>query len=390
MEINVMVGTRRVLRGTLTIAAAALGVWALPLGTGCSSSGPPQAVEETGSVSAAVSSVGPDGATYSLPSGTNLVIAHTDGTFITCRSFVGSSATETFSIPSGTYSLGLSTTCALEGGGGDAGTTAVPFTLNRSGDGGASTVSALLQNPVQTVTITAGGTTPVVFNFNIQSLGTVTFGTGSTTVGIATSPDASIAPPTSGAVAGSFGPTSYTDSSGGAKSGLTSLFATPATVQYNLTMQSLSAFTANFDDQICATFVASIGTAPGTPIAYQALLSGELSGGAGTICFADANSSYAQNTVAISVSRAGAAKTVPLQTALSNGADAGTPGATFLLTLNAPTATVYNGSTAALGQFSSPVTFPGAFTAVSISSVDGSQRYGFVNGAATFSLSLSP
>jgi hypothetical protein len=381
----------------LAFVAVSLGVGALPLGAACSSSTNESAPEDTGSVSAAVSTVGPDGAIYSLPSGANLLIARPDnGSVVACRSFLGSGSTVTFSFPAGTYQLALSTTCPASitraDAGPDGGMGGIPFTLNRSADGGASTVAAVLQNPVQLVTVTAGGTTPVVFTFSIQSLGTLTFGTGSASVGIATNPGVSAAPPTTGTIAQSFGPTQYTDTSMGTMPALTALFAMPLTAQYNIMLRSLSPFTADFQDQICATFVASITTAAGTPTTMQALLAGELDGGTGTICFADANATaVGSNMVYIFINRFGPANTPTFQTALSNGADSGAASASFLMGLSAPTGLVYNGSTAALGQFSSPVTLSNATTFVSITS-PGGQKYGQLNptSSASFSISLSP
>jgi len=374
----------------LGFAAAALGLSTLPLVACGSTHGESQTLDDTGSVSAAVSTTGPDGVTYSLPSGTNFVITRPGGALLACRSFIGNATTATFSFPAGTYNIGLSSTCQIPDAGSDAGSAGVPFTLNRSGDGGASTVSAVLLNPAQTVILTAGGMTPVVFNFTIQGLGTLTFGNGSANVGIATNPSTSVGSPTSGKVAGSFGPTSYTDLSSGAMPALTTLLSSAGTAQYNLVLSSLSPFTANFQDEICATFVASITTGAGTPAALQSLFAGELNGGSGTICFANANSSYAQNTVAIIIDRAGLANTPAFKTALFNGADAGTLSADFQLIMNAMTAPVYDGYSAYLGQFSSPVTLSNTFMSVGISNGTGSQSYGYVKGAVTVSLSLAP
>jgi hypothetical protein len=268
--------------------------------------------------------------------------------------------------------------------------------LERSGDGGASSVSAILQNPVQTVTIVPGATTPIAFDFVLQNLGSVTFGTGSASVVIGTSSAASSAPPTTGAIAGSFGPTNYQDYSGGTMPALTSLLSTPVTAQYNLALQSLSPFTPDFYDEVCATFVPSFTTAAGTPVAIQDLFTGELNSGAtGTICFADPNASLAGiagNTVAIYVSRSGPALTPTFQTALSNGADAGVPSAGFFFVLTAPTDPVYNGSTANFGPFSSPVTLTSNDTFVEFTP-DPVQNpvYGFLSSASiTLTLSLSP
>jgi hypothetical protein len=381
----------------LAFVAAALGFSALPFSTACSSSGSgaspvTEETASTGEISAALFAVGPDGATYTLPAYTDFVITRVGSAFGTCRSYLGSNATQTqtLSFPAGTYTVGLSSSCTLPDAGGDGGATGVPFTLNRAGDGGASTVSAVLQNPVQTVTIASGGTTPIVFNFAIQGLGTLSFGNGSANVGIATSPSVTASPPTSGVFAGSFGPTAYADSSSGTMPALTSLFATPGTAPFNLTLKSLSAFTANLDDSICATFTAQITTGAGTPTALQALLAGELSGAQGTVCFADASSSYAQNMVAITINKMGPVSTPTFQTALANTTDGGVPSAGFLLILNAPTALVYNGSTAAFGQFSAPVTLSNTYMSVQILNGVEQQRYGFLTGNSTFSLTLSP
>src|SRR5687767_90816 len=83
---------------------AALGSSALSFG--CNDAEPPaESVEETGSISAAITTLGPDGATYAMPSGTSLrVIASSWEAWFPLD---GAGTSFTQSLPAGDYTLEL-------------------------------------------------------------------------------------------------------------------------------------------------------------------------------------------------------------------------------------------------------------------------------------------
>jgi hypothetical protein len=365
-----------------THAKAALVALLAAPAVACSSTPSAPADPSVGTVQAAVSTVGPDGATYSLPPSSWLFFQNpANPGFGECRQVnATTSATQTFSLPAGSYNFFLGASCS----GADAGTN-IPFTLTRSGDGGATYVSATLVNPEQSVGVMPGGTTSVAFRFIIQNLGPITMGTGSAVVSITADAGGTVAP-TSGSVATtSWGPTSYT-SYAGTPAALNVLMSSQSTAQVQINMASLSPFKANLNDEACATFTPTV-TAMSASAGYTAFFQ-ELAGASlvGQICFEDPNdSTNVARQVNITVQRSGTPLTTAMQSAL---------GATssdsfyFIISAQSPTQ-LYDGSTLFLDQFAAPVTLGGLSNSAAMISGAGGQL-ATINGSVAAVLTLSP
>jgi hypothetical protein len=354
---------------TLTLVAAV----PCAAGFGCSASEQspsPSPGEQTGTLSAALTAVGPDGATYSLPLSTNLMIytAPTDGgvsTFMAQLGLSGGGATQSFSVGSGSYTATL-----FSNYGGlppDAGT---PWTLTRNGDGGATSVQAVLTDPQPyTFTINAGQITNVTFHFTVLGLGSLTFSTGTLTTGVqvvsgTTTPghivvtgNALMYPPGSGQL-------NLTP----AVNSLLTYTGNPS-VSYaeNLTITgpfvpNVDAVCAPVSGTVTATGSADAG-ATGTDLADLFI---ESSNGTGTVCLSDANNGNA-GMVSVSLVRIGGATTAPFSNALngSGAPDGGGVQEDFQFTTGLiPPTPLYNGTTAtfptttATNGFVSDIIFP--------------------------------
>jgi hypothetical protein len=288
--------------------------------------------EVLGKVEAALSAVGSDGATYSIPTTAALVVQGPAG--VSC-SPITSTATETLSFPVGSYAVYLSANgCtssvpaaggATDGGGAaDAGATdagaSVPFTLDRSGDdGGTSTVSALLVNPVQTVSVAAGGTSSLVFHFTLEQLGTLTMTTGNVNVSLATDASVASSTPTQGTVLTPFTSTSISS----ADQSLVSLLAvTGASGSVDLSIEELSAFTPNAEGQACATFTPVYSTSINTAAFTDLFEELGAPGAVGVLCFNDATASSDPTGITITVQRTGVPVTAAFESALASDSGA--------------------------------------------------------------------
>jgi hypothetical protein len=340
---------------------------------------------EIGTVEAAISAVGPDGATYSIPSGAYLVFQGISNGF-TCRN-LASTATQTFSLPVDTYQVAVSPTCsgsALTPVDAAAG---IPYTLTRAADAGATSVTALLQNPLQTVNVTAGSAVSLVFQFTIEQLGSITMSTGAVTVAISTGASA-VAAPSKAIVAGSFGPTTFTPGTN-AVAGVTALLNPASTSTFTLTLGSLSAFAPTTADEACATFAPTItqsGASAGDTALFQELTA---PGTTGQICFFDPNSGAPANQVVISFFRIGAATTTAFQSALAG--DGGAPSSAYFYAYLAGTTPtgIYNGTTVAVSQLASPTTLANSLVQLQVLT-PSAYGIGVVNGNSTITLQLSP
>jgi len=147
---------------------AALGA---PLTTGCNAEEPPaEAAAETGSISAAISTVGPDGATYSFPTSTYLIV--TAPTWTHWFPIDGSGTTFFQNLPPGDYTLQLNFPSGEP-------------SLVRT-DGTITSEVAAVWTDAQPVAvhIDAGVTTPVVLHFDVAGLGDITFVDGTLQVEI--------------------------------------------------------------------------------------------------------------------------------------------------------------------------------------------------------------
>jgi hypothetical protein len=155
-----MVHTRSFLLALLASVAAPLAT------TACSNqTGDEQGIEVTGTVSAALSTTGSDGATYQFPPNSYLIVKST----ATWDYFLidDASAIFTQSLPVGTYEIGL----YFDGN-------ASP-TLLRTEGSETTTVSADWTDPDPlSFEILQDTTTPIVLHFHVEGLGDLTFDTG--------------------------------------------------------------------------------------------------------------------------------------------------------------------------------------------------------------------
>ena len=348
-----------------------------------------------GTVEMAISTTGPDGATYSLSPSTYLALAQ-NGALVTCRQ-LASTPTQTLDLPAGAYqaALSLSQTCAgTVFGPSDAGSSGKSFTLTRTTDGGFTSVPALLQNPTQNLTVAAGGTASLVFSFSIEQLGTVTMGTGATTVSIATGDAGVTVAPTKGTLTEPLVTVSELSGPAGMPA-VDALLSPSCSPNVTVSLGSLSTFVANANDQACATFIPLITASGSVSVGYAALLQ-ELSapGASGTLCFIDPNGQQGYATAIIQFARTGAPVTSQFQAALAGASgDAGATVVTFTGQFGVETATYfYNGSTLTLGSLVTPVAFSAGGSSVGLQTISGSV-IATVDGspaALACTISLSP
>jgi hypothetical protein len=146
------------------MVAISLGVSAPLLLSGCSDASTESPAERTGSVSAAITTVGADGATYSFPVGAYAFLQGPEfGEYFPLSD--GGTALSV-DLPVGTYTLSL---YYASGG----------IQLERTVDGVTSVIDATWTDPAPLVfTIEDGATTPIVLHFGVETLGDVTFDTG--------------------------------------------------------------------------------------------------------------------------------------------------------------------------------------------------------------------
>jgi hypothetical protein len=318
-------------------AAAVAGVCAV---VGCSSGGGSGGTgngsETVGSVEVALSAIGPDGATYSLPQGTGLVIAPVPTGTTTIVGLNATTATQSFTIPPGNYALTLQ-------GGTDAGA----FTLNRTANSGPSTVVALLTDKQpRSVTVATNQTTSVPFHFIVPQIGNVTLSTGT----LATSLQVDGGTADAGHAVFN-GNVPFQTTSPGNNPAVNALF-TPwdsPTIQISMSMALATPFTAAIDVACATGPVTLTAFALGGSATDQnvAAFVSEANGGNAYLCFNDTQSG---GGLSMRVQRQGAPQSAPLQAALG----AGTMFFDFNLYAQAPNA--YDGTTVSLSQFTQPVT----------------------------------
>jgi len=321
------------------LAAGLLAVWASTVGA-CGVAAPD--AQALGVISAALSTVGSDGATYSLPSTARLTLAEKGG-FTTTVPLSGS-ATETLWVPPGVYAATLSQP-------GDAGTL---WTLERAGDGGPTSVSAVLTDTMPvSLTVVASETTPLIFHFTTATLGNVTFGTGGASVGVAL--DAGGFPVQTAKITGTT--TMSVDAVDGGSAALDKAFRFTGTVSVPFTLSlTRSGGWISAADQACAP-VTGTASSTSTNAALAAVFT-EASGGAGSLCFGDANLSGA---FAVHLARTGAPTTSTLKTDLPDGG-------TFEVDVTGYAPDVFNGTTLTVGSLPEPFTPVGVGVAETVSS----------------------
>ena len=284
-------------RFTLLGCLASLSLAAFPFACGAPDTSPSQENARVGTLEAALSAVGPDGATYSLQQGTFLQLINQgayNGVYFNTQQ-----ATQTFSLPAGSWTANLFTPNGTTTG----------WQLNRAADGGTSSVPATYvdTNPYS-FTIAAGQTTGLVFHFNVGGVGPVTFTSGSLATSLQV--DAGTSPAKGGALAGT---ATYYHGNYNGSAAFNSLMSVTTTTTSNFTMSLTltGPFTMN-PDQACAPFSATM-TATSSHAGVQANLN-ELSGGTGQICIGDANQNH---QVQITVNRAGTPNTAALKAVLT-------------------------------------------------------------------------
>jgi hypothetical protein len=292
----------------------------------------------TGAVEAALSTVGPDGAVYSLLPSTELNLT-SGGATQALYFFSSPSGTQTFSVPVGNYTASFA-----------ANLDANAWQLSRTAGGVTTTVIAtLLDAEPYAFTVVPGGTTPLTFHFSIPVVGDVTFSVGNLAVGLQVE---------AGAVAGTsiqWNTTAATNQQTfdpNVAAALKNLLQVPngTMVQATINFTRTGAWTATAD-QVCATGTATVTTPSSTPPGIAANLQ-ELTNSTGTVCVNDPNT---HNYVQINLVRDGSPRTSAFITALSG--DGGVSTDSFKFTVGAigtPPTPLFSGgvlslSTAAAG-----------------------------------------
>jgi hypothetical protein len=312
----------------------------------------------SGAVESAITAVGPDGATYSLPSGTTLTLVSTANPN-TAYSFPvdGAASSEAYSIPAGAYSATLSS---------------VTF-LNRSGDAGPTTaVTATLTDPQPyQVNVFAGQTTDLTFHFSLATGGTITFSTGTVNTDVSVAFDA-------GAANGVGATFQLNLISQGVGSGVGTLSGT-------LTFQVTGPFVPAVGD-VCAPISAPVLTAGSNDAAWF-YVEGASQSGNGSICFAggaDASGTYVDPIGGITVGKWSGAFAVMFADATPSwgsipGAGGFSGSAAYLYQGTLPVG-VFDGASLKLGALSAPASSNGA------SFTENNGSWSQLNGSATLQL----
>jgi hypothetical protein len=355
--------------------AVLLAAFAGPALVACDgSTSPPEAEEGLGRIEVALSAMGPDGATYTLPADATLLLTPTSGALTAAIDsgapstlmFQQGLAKETFSVPAGQY------VATLQGGNAQN-----QFELGRSGDGGAvGTLATLTDDQPYNVTVTVGATTALVFHFSLVLIGDVTFGTGSLVTSIEVSA-ADGGPASSGheLVHLRLGKTT------GGSDPLSTLIGPDVGEDLGVDVEfSVSGpFVAGIDSA-CAP-ITTAGPVPGFGDALLAFFE-EAFGGTGTLCLYDTNGytlplqlaatlSVADkypNAAVLQFTRVGPPQTGAIADAL---ADAGSD--TFAFTdviIGMPQPPLYDGTTASLSTLQNGVAFNVPLAFIQLDSFD--------------------
>lgn len=154
----------RLTLGSMCVAVALLGTSALMMGCEDGASPSEREAESTGTLSAALTTTGSDGATYAFPSGAYLTVS--SPTYSEYIPIDGAGATLSKKLPAGTYTAGL----YYSGG---------STVLDRTVGAVTSSVGASWTNPQPVLfTIVDGQTTALVLHFAVQGLADLTFDVG--------------------------------------------------------------------------------------------------------------------------------------------------------------------------------------------------------------------
>jgi hypothetical protein len=269
--------------------------------------------ENTATLRAAVSTVGPDGATYTFPFDTGMLLEWNNGSpygsdWIFFRS---DTATESFTVPAGDYTATLES--AGDGGG---------WQLERTTASGTTMVDAVLLDPMPyTFTVPAGGTYDLPIHFRVDGTGEVSFAAGSLNVGLQ--------------VSGSPGYTKLQWSETATLSGetlpagspLQELLQAPAGTQLQIAVSAtIDGPWGMLVDRACTPISATIATVSGeTGLAANVL---ESSGASGELCVYGANGPVGGppgGSIDLSMWRVGAPQTAAFTSALSTDGGPGDP-----------------------------------------------------------------
>jgi hypothetical protein len=213
------------------------------------------------------------------------------------------------------------------------------WALTRAGDGGPTTVLAVLTDALPiSVVVTAGQTTPLTFHFATEMLGNVAFGTGGVDAGVAL--DAGAFPMSTGTVTGT-AMMSVDAVDGSATFNNALHFGGTLSVSYTLSLTRSGGWVIA-SDQVCAPVNATT-SASSKNAALSAIVS-EVSGGTGTICFGDPNLTGA---FSVHLARTGAPTTSTMKTDLPSGG-------TFEVALTGLAPEVFDGTTLRLGSLPEP------------------------------------
>jgi hypothetical protein len=335
--------------------AASVVATAAAIAVGCtseSSSHTRASDEATGTIAAALSSVGPDGATYLL-NNVEMGIVPTGDAGVSGGILFFGSGNQTNSMAVGSYAG------TLQGGPTDG---AVGWTITRQASSGPTSVSAVLLDPQPYLfTISPGMTTNLTLHFEVASVGAITFAAGSLSTDL--SVEAGTLPPGHAAVVAtaSFPQTVVTSGNTALDSLLTIPAAGTGDIPFSLSITFTSPFVLGVDNA-CANATASVNATAlpdaGTEDVYAAFFQ-EVDGASGQCCVNDATSQFGSN-ISFVLNRIGPPATAAFQSAL--GLTANTQ---FQISMAQSTVPPYlNNGVLSLDTLSSPVTLPVSFLAI--------------------------
>jgi hypothetical protein len=355
----------RTLFRAVSLAIAAFG------GVACSSgsSDSHDSVEQTGTIEASLTAVGPDGATYTLPINTDLLLswygeAGTNSQFVY---FDSTSPTQSFAVAPGIYTGTLSNT----------------MTLTRIADSGPTIVPATLVDPQPyNFTVTAGQTTSLTFHFTIAGIGDVAFTTGTLSTHLQV--DAGTASAGHILVTGSTSVSAVLNGPAALNMALTP--TGPVAVSYSVSASLTSPFSVGVESA-CAPIKGTINTttdsANNDPI--FASLMNEASGGTGTVCIYDANSSEDPGQVFLTFNRIGAPETSAITGVLGSTAQAGE--SFFFQIYGTPATPLFDGTTLHLSEINQPMNMPANIIAAGY---EPNNTYVAQGNSSTMTLQVTP
>jgi hypothetical protein len=341
----------------IRIAASAMMTAVIALGAGCSSgessTGKAEA-ESTGQIAAALSGVGPDGATYTLNSIEMNIVPTGDAGAAGSALFFGP-GNQSFSVAVGSYAA------TLLGGPLDG---AAGWTLSRQAAVGPTSVAAVLLDPQPYVfTISPGATTNLTLHFEVASVGAITFAAGTLSTNL--SVDAGTLPPGHASVVATAGFPQQTIESG--STALDNLLAIPAGGTGSIPFNVAIAFTSPFVfgvDQACANVTATLGATAqpdggAEDVVYAAFFQ-EVSGSTGRLCVNDVTSAFG-TVIGFVLNRNGTATTPAFQAALGP-----TTNVTFAISMSLTTLSPFlNNGVLSLNSLGSPASLPVQFLQLS-------------------------